>query len=373
MTEATSFAGWLDPHETVRVELTLNGTGATLEATPRWTLADAVRAHGLTGTHLGCEHGVCGACTVLLDGEPVRACLVLAVQASGRRVDTVEGLADGDSLHPAQSAFRDQRALAVRVLHSRIRGPRRLARRQRAQRERRTRARGPLLQPVPLYRVRADPRSCAAGRRSGRSVKMPAFAYARAHDVNEALALLAEAGDEAKLLAGGQSLLPVLAFRLFRPTHVVDVDCLEGLGALEERDGELELGALVRHARLEQADLQGGQRLLSLAARHIGHLPIRMRGTLGGSLAHADPSAELCVAALALDARIVARSSRGEREIEMRHFVLGPFTTALDPDEMIVAVRVAPSAELRHAGFREFAIRSGDFALASVGVLVGIG
>ena len=204
-------------------------------------------------------------------------------------------------------------------------------------------------------------------------MKMPAFAYARAHDVDEALALLAEAGDEAKLLAGGQSLLPVLAFRLFRPTHVVDVDSVEGLGAVEERDGELELGALVRHSQLEQADLQGGQRLLLLAARHIGHLPIRTRGTLGGSLAHADPSAELCVAALALDARIVARSSRGEREIEMRHFLLGPFTTALDPDEMIVAVRVAPSAELRHAGFREFALRSGDFALAAAGVLVGIG
>ena len=200
---------------------------------------------------------------------------------------------------------------------------------------------------------------------------MPPFAYARARDVDEALALLAEAGDEAKLLAGGQSLLPVLAFRLFRPTHVVDVDSLEGLAAVEERDGELELGALVRHARLEQTDLQGGHRLLTLAAGHIGHLPIRTRGTLGGSLAHADPAAELCVAALALDARIVARSSRGEREIEMRNFLLGPFTTALDPDEMIVAVRVPPSTELRHAAFREFAIRSGDFALASVGVLVG--
>jgi carbon-monoxide dehydrogenase medium subunit/6-hydroxypseudooxynicotine dehydrogenase subunit alpha len=202
---------------------------------------------------------------------------------------------------------------------------------------------------------------------------MPAFAYARAHDVDEAVALLSEAGDEAKLLAGGQSLLPVLAFRLFRPTHVVDVDSLDGLGAVEERDAELELGALVRHSRLEQAELQGGHRLLAVAAGHIGHLPIRTRGTLGGSLAHADPAAELSVAALALDARIVARSSRGEREIEMRHFLLGPFTTALDPDEMIVAVRVAPSAELPHVGFREFALRSGDFALASAGVLVGIG
>jgi aerobic-type carbon monoxide dehydrogenase small subunit (CoxS/CutS family) len=104
-------ARWHEPDERVGVELTLNGSGRTLQASPRWTLADAVRAHGLTGTHLGCEHGVCGACTVLLDGEPVRACLVLAVQAEGRRVDTVEGLAEGDELHPVQATFREQRAL----------------------------------------------------------------------------------------------------------------------------------------------------------------------------------------------------------------------------------------------------------------------
>jgi aerobic-type carbon monoxide dehydrogenase small subunit (CoxS/CutS family) len=104
-------ARWHEPDELVGVELILNGSSATLEATPRWTLADAVRAHGLTGTHLGCEHGVCGACTVLLDGEPVRACLVLAVQAAGLRVDTVEGLQTGDELHPVQAAFREERAL----------------------------------------------------------------------------------------------------------------------------------------------------------------------------------------------------------------------------------------------------------------------
>jgi aerobic carbon-monoxide dehydrogenase small subunit len=104
-------AHWHEPDERVGVELTLNGSSCTLQATPRWTLADAVRAYGLTGTHLGCEHGVCGACTVLLDGEPVRACLVLAVQAEGRRVDTVEGLSECDELHPVQAAFREQRAL----------------------------------------------------------------------------------------------------------------------------------------------------------------------------------------------------------------------------------------------------------------------
>ncbi len=111
MTDAASGGRWLDPDERVGVDVTLNGAPATLQASPRWTLADAVRAHGLTGTHLGCEHGVCGACTILLDGEPARACLVLAVQAEGRRVDTVEGLSDGDDLHPVQAAFTRHRAL----------------------------------------------------------------------------------------------------------------------------------------------------------------------------------------------------------------------------------------------------------------------
>ncbi len=102
---------WLQPAERRSLRLVLNGVETTVEVGPRWTLADAVRAAGLTGTHLGCEHGVCGACNVLLDGAPVRACLVLAVQADSRRVDTVEGLADGDVLHPVQQAFRDRRAL----------------------------------------------------------------------------------------------------------------------------------------------------------------------------------------------------------------------------------------------------------------------
>ena len=109
MSELASGGRWYEPDEGLAVEVVLNGTATALRASPRWTLADAVRAHGLTGTHLGCEHGVCGACTVLLDDEPVRACLVLAPQAQGRRVDTVEGLADGDELHPVQAAFRRER------------------------------------------------------------------------------------------------------------------------------------------------------------------------------------------------------------------------------------------------------------------------
>jgi carbon-monoxide dehydrogenase medium subunit/6-hydroxypseudooxynicotine dehydrogenase subunit alpha len=203
-------------------------------------------------------------------------------------------------------------------------------------------------------------------------MKLPPFAYARARSVDEALQLLAEAGGEAKLLAGGQSLVPVLAYRLFRPTHLVDVDSVEGLDGIVEHDGELEIGALVRHAQLERAVLDSAHRLLALAASHIGHVPIRTRGTLGGSIAHADPAAELPVAALALDARVVARSSRGERELELDGFLLGPFTTVLEPDEMIVALRFPVPPPRSYAGFREFALRSGDFALASAGVAVTV-
>jgi aerobic-type carbon monoxide dehydrogenase small subunit (CoxS/CutS family) len=102
---------WCAPDERVPVSVELNGSGTTLEAEPRWTLADVLRAHGWTGTHLGCEHGVCGSCTVLLDGRPVRSCLVLAVQAEGRRVETVEGLATDGRLNPLQQAFHDGGAL----------------------------------------------------------------------------------------------------------------------------------------------------------------------------------------------------------------------------------------------------------------------
>jgi carbon-monoxide dehydrogenase medium subunit/6-hydroxypseudooxynicotine dehydrogenase subunit alpha len=196
-------------------------------------------------------------------------------------------------------------------------------------------------------------------------VKLPSFAYARATSVEEALELLDEGGGEAKLLAGGQSLVPMLAYRLLRPARLVDVDSVPGLGAIS--DGEL--GALVRHAQLERAPLRGAHRLLPLAARHVGHVPIRTRGTLGGSLAHADLAAELPAAALALEARVLARSPRGERELDMDAFLLGPFTTALEPDEMILALRLPPAPPRSYAAFHEFALRSGDFALASAAVV----
>jgi aerobic-type carbon monoxide dehydrogenase small subunit (CoxS/CutS family) len=111
MSEASASSRWRGADDVAEVALTLNGVPATLAVKPRWTLADSLRESGLTGTHLGCEHGVCGACTVLVDDEPVRSCLVLAVQAEGARVETVEALADGDELHAVQRAFLAERAL----------------------------------------------------------------------------------------------------------------------------------------------------------------------------------------------------------------------------------------------------------------------
>jgi len=203
-------------------------------------------------------------------------------------------------------------------------------------------------------------------------MRAPPFAYARADSLDDALMLLAEAGDEAKLLAGGQSLLPLLAFRVVRPTHLVDIDALGTLAGIQQVSDGLRIGALTRHETLARADLTGGERLLAVAASHVGHVPIRMRGTIGGSVAHADPSAELPAALLALDAHVLVRSATGERTIRAAEMFVGPFTTALAPDEVLVAVIVPTVARSCRHGFGEFAVRSGDFALASVAVVVSV-
>jgi carbon-monoxide dehydrogenase medium subunit len=202
-------------------------------------------------------------------------------------------------------------------------------------------------------------------------VKPGPFAYTRAHSVDEALDLLTRHGDEAKLLAGGQSLIPMMNYRLARPEVLVDVGPVGDLDHVE-RDGDaLRVGALTRHVRIErraQAALAGGFEILGSIAAHIGHAPIRTLGTVGGSLAHADPAAEWCAAAVLLDAEIVVRGPQGPRSIAAEEFFLGFLTTALEPDEMVVEV-VFPRP-YRHVAFTEYAQRTGDFALASVGVAV---
>jgi carbon-monoxide dehydrogenase medium subunit len=197
-------------------------------------------------------------------------------------------------------------------------------------------------------------------------MKPAAFTYHRARSVAGAVGLLAELGDDAKVIAGGQSLVAMMNFRLARPEHLVDIARVPELDHIR-RDGDtLRIGALVTHHAVEKADLGPGFAVLSRAMRWIGHLPIRTRGTVGGSLAHADATAEWCLLAVLLDAEIVAVGPSGRRTIPAAEFFHGVFTTALEPGELIVEVvfpRPAPRAALT-----EFAERRGDFAIVAAAV-----
>lgn len=200
-------------------------------------------------------------------------------------------------------------------------------------------------------------------------MKPPPFGYVAAASVEEVVAILA--GDEsAKVLAGGQSLVPLLALRLARPSVLVDVNGL-GLDAIEVLDGELRIGALVRHSTLERDPLvRSAAPVLAEAAALIGHAAIRHRGTIGGSLAHADPVAELPAALVALGGSVEVVGPDGRRSIPADTLFEGFLTTAIRPDELLVEVRVPIS---QGGAFREWAPRAGDFALAGVAVAVSDG
>lgn len=198
-------------------------------------------------------------------------------------------------------------------------------------------------------------------------MKPPLFAYARMTSAEEAVDRLRQLGDEAKLLAGGQSLVAMMNLRLARPEVLLDVSGVRGLSYLRQEQGQLRIGALTRHGQIERYPLDlGPWNLLPRASRWVGHYPIRARGTFGGSIAHADPAAEWCIIAQLLDAEVVALSSRGVRAIPADAFFLGFLTTALEPDEMVVEVRLpAPPA---HTALTEFARRHGDFAIVAAAV-----
>jgi carbon-monoxide dehydrogenase medium subunit len=185
--------------------------------------------------------------------------------------------------------------------------------------------------------------------------------------VDEAIAMLAEFGpQEGRVLAGGQSLVPIMAFRLARPAHLIDINGVTEL-ARHSRDGNtLSIGAGVRHAAFHHPIVDAGMgRLLSTVVRHIAHYPIRVRGTFCGSIAHADPASEWCLVAATLGATMIARSKRGQRIIAADDFFQGIMTTALAEDEILTAVRLPIIADQTRFGFVEFNRRAGDFAIVA--------
>ncbi len=185
--------------------------------------------------------------------------------------------------------------------------------------------------------------------------------------LDEALAILSQvAGQDGRILAGGQSLVPIMAFRLAKPAHLVDINNIDGLDKISSNGKSLSIGACVRHAAFHKPVVDGPLgKLLTFVARHIAHYPIRVRGTFCGSLAHADPASEWCLTAVTLDATMIAKSTRGTREIKATDYFDGIMSTTLAEDELLAEVRLPMLASDTKFGFNEFNRRAGDFAMAS--------
>jgi CO/xanthine dehydrogenase FAD-binding subunit len=206
-------------------------------------------------------------------------------------------------------------------------------------------------------------------------MKPPQFAYTAPTSLGEALELRREHAGGSTVLAGGQSLMPLLNLRMAYPDVIIDLRRVRELVGVTPRDGGVSLGAMTRQRAVERSELvQQRAPLITRALVNVGHMSIRNRGTVGGSLVHADPAAELPAVALALDAQLVARSSaRGERTIGARDFFKGFLTTSLEPDELLVEVRVPASPERSGAAFIEMTRRHGDFALVGAGAVISRG
>ena len=204
-------------------------------------------------------------------------------------------------------------------------------------------------------------------------MKPPPFSYVAPTSLDEAVEALAEHGEDAKVLAGGQSLIPLLSLRLARPTALIDLNGVTELASIEV-NGSTTIGAMTRHRAVERsADIARHQPLVAAAVPYIGHSAIRTRGTVGGSLAHADPAAELPAVALALDATFEARSTRATRVIHAADFFVGYFTTALEPDEVLTRVTFPNAAPNTGVSVQEMARRHGDFAMVAAIASVTIG
>jgi len=205
-------------------------------------------------------------------------------------------------------------------------------------------------------------------------MKPAQFEYDDPQTEDEALDLLARHGDDCKVVAGGQSLVPLMNFRLARPARLIDINRIDSLSYIKRENGRLVIGAMARHTHLEHSEeVAQGWPLLTEAIGWVGHAQIRNRGTIGGSVAHADPAAELPAAFAALDATFHVRSKRGSRIIGWNEFFVSEFTTDLGPDELVTAVEVPALGPRTGTGFVEFARRHGDFAVGGAAATVTLG
>ena len=196
-------------------------------------------------------------------------------------------------------------------------------------------------------------------------MKPAPFAYAKARSVAHAIELLAS--EDAKLLAGGQSLIATLNMRLSRPALLIDINSIAGLDAIELKDGRIEIGTLVRHAQAERSShIARHAPLIALAMPHIGHPAIRNRGTIGGSIAYADPAAELPACLLALGAELEIAGPAGERCVRAHHFFKALFETELSARDVLTKIRIPVANAATRVGFAEFARRQGDYALVGL-------
>ena len=198
-------------------------------------------------------------------------------------------------------------------------------------------------------------------------MKPAPFAYKKVRTLKEAIALLAKHKDDARLLAGGQSLIATLNMRLSAPDLLIDINGIKGLDGIARKGKFIEIGALARHTQVERSDLIAKHApLIALAMPHIGHAAIRNRGTFGGSIAFADPAAELPACLLALGGEVVATGPKGKRTIKAENFFKGLFETALGSKDVLTAIRIPIADKNSRAGFAELARRHGDYAIVGL-------
>ncbi|MBO23280.1 MAG: molybdopterin dehydrogenase [Rhodospirillaceae bacterium] len=223
---------------------------------------------------------------------------------------------------------------------------------------------------VRKHLCRADNEARANKIEKGRSWLKPApFAYVRAESLEQVFDLLDEHGDEARILAGGQSLMATLNMRLSAPEVLIDINRIDGLSEITTDGNTLRIGALARHSQvLKSADVAKMAPLITQAMSYVAHQAIRNRGTFGGSIAFADPAAEMPAVSRAINAKIILQSRNGTRSVDANDFFLGLFETAMKPSEILIAVEIPAIADGARTAFMELARRSGDYAIVGIGV-----